>query len=144
MRNAFTICGLVLAAGLLFLAGSCSSEPDRLSPVRGKVFYRESPLPGGTIVFTPDADRGGSGLQARAEIQPDGSYVLRTEQAPGAVPGWHRVTVSLVEAPAQAAGGQRYAVPRSLVPQKYRDPELSGLSYEVKADQANDIDVHLE
>jgi hypothetical protein len=135
------------AAGVLMLAfalAGCERGPGTLSPVRGVVSYRGSPLRGGTVVFTPDALRGASGPAAYAAIQPDGSYVLRTGDAPGAVPGWHRITVAAVEAPAAPRPGERFVVPRSLLPDKFRDPELSGLCREVKPDQDNQVDLHLE
>jgi hypothetical protein len=132
------------AAVFLLLAAGCGSDADRLTSVRGKVSYKGVPLPGGTIVFTPDAARGNSGPLARAEIRPDGTYLLRTGDRPGAVPGWHRVTVAAVEAPGTAPALQRYTVPRTLLPERYRDPEMSGLACEVKPDRVNTLDLNLE
>ena len=114
----------VFAAGiLLFALAGCGSDTPTLAPVRGTVYYRNVPLTGGTIVFTPDAARGNSGPFARAEIGPDGVYVLKTDAAFGCVPGCHRVTVIAVESAAASASNQPFAVSRSLVPAKYRDPE---------------------
>jgi hypothetical protein len=112
-------------------------------PVRGKVFYQGMPLRGGTIVFTPDPTKGGTGPLARAEIQADGNFVLRTGDRPGAVPGWHRITIVAVDA-TSAPAGTGYAAPRSLVPVRYRDPDLSGLSWEVREGQANTVELNLE
>lgn len=134
-----------ILAGLLMLGlmAGCDGGPA-LSPVHGKVTYRSAPLTGGTIVFTPDAKRGGHGPLASAEIQPDGTYTLRTGSSPGAAIGWHRVTIVAIEKTPPAATGQRFQVPRSLIPEKYRDPELSGLSCEVKPDKENGINFNLE
>src|SRR5207244_3399839 len=107
-----------LAVVLLLLTG-CAQGTAPLAPVHGKVTYRGASLPRGTIVFTPDASRGGTGPIAHSEIRADGSYTLRSGPGFGAVPGWHRVTVAAVY---PAAAGQRYAVPQSLVPDRYRDP----------------------
>ena len=74
---------LLLAA---LLAG-CSRPDAELAPVQGQVFYRGRPLAGGTIVFTPDPERGGHGPQAIAEIGTDGRYTLLTSGKKGAVPG---------------------------------------------------------
>jgi len=101
------------------------------------------PLHGGTVVFTPDAGRGTTGAQSQAEIQSDGTYNLRATQGFGAVPGWHRVTVAAVYAETGAPGGEHVIVPQSLVPDRYRDPQLSGLVCEVKADQSNAFDFNL-
>jgi hypothetical protein len=135
----------VLAAALLpLLAVGCGPQAPKLAPVQGRVFYQGTALRGGTIVFTPDASRGGRGPLAGAEIQPDGRFVLRTGDECGAVAGWHRITVLAVELPAEVPAGQRYAVPRSLLPQKYCDPELSGLFREVKPGRENTFDLYLD
>jgi hypothetical protein len=120
--------GLIVGLGLLGAAG-CGQEGP-LPQVQGQVFYHGRALPGGTIVFTPDPERGGRGELACGEIQPDGRYVLHTGEDLGAVAGWHRVTVA--------------AAPATGLPRKYRDPELSGQSCEVKAGQLNTIDLHLD
>src|SRR5207248_2660078 len=68
-----SLCG---SMGLLLvvLAGCGRPAGTSLAGVKGRVFYRGRPLPGGTIVFTPDPERGGHGPQACAEIGPDGCY----------------------------------------------------------------------
>lgn len=131
------------AAGLLLLGGCGAPEAPELAPVRGKVCYRGQALTTGTIVFAPDPTRGPPGPLATATIRADGTYQLKSGDAAGAAPGWHRVTVVAV-AEGAAVKGQRFTVPRSLVPEKYRDPELSGLSCEVKGGQENTINFNLE
>jgi hypothetical protein len=118
----------------------CGQQP-KLTPVHGQVFYRGRPLAGGTIVFTPDPERGGHGPLACAEIGPDGRYALRTNQEFGAVPGWHRVTIA---PPSHAAPGQAAWTPVADLPRKYSDPEQSGLLREVKAGRVAEQDFHLE
>jgi hypothetical protein len=46
--------------------------------------------------------------------------------------------------PGAPALGQRLVVPRTLLPEKYRDPELAGLVREVKAGQENVINLALD
>ena len=104
--------------GSVFLAG-CEGGTAPLAPVSGKVFYQNQPLPRGTIVFVPDADRGNNGPLAQGTIQPGGIYTVQTEGKPGALPGWYRVTVIAVESSAGSYPG-RSSAPRSLVPEKYR------------------------
>ncbi len=130
-------------AGLLFLVMGCEAASEQFAPVQGTVSFRGVPLRSGTIVFTPDGLRGTHGPLARAEIQADGSYLLRSGAALGAVVGWHRVTIAAVELPATPSPGQRFVRPRSLVPENYRDPELAGLACEVRAGQDNRIDWNL-
>src|SRR2546430_11681591 len=85
--------------GLFFFAG-CEGGAAPLAPVSGKVFYQNQPLPRGTIVFVPDADRGNNGPLAQGTIQPGGNYTVQTEGKAGALPGWYRVTVIAVESSA--------------------------------------------
>jgi hypothetical protein len=125
---------------LILLAAGCGRETTPQVVVRGKICYRGVALRSGTVVFTPDAARGTTGPLASAELQSDGSYALRTGQALGAVPGWHRVTVLALESGTRPAPTQ----PRLLLPEKYCDPELSGLTCEVKAGQENTVNFNLE
>ncbi len=134
--HCWTACWLLLAAG-------CGSDADTLSPVGGKVYFKNVPLTQGTIVFSPDSRRGGHGELASAEIQRDGTFVLRTGDKFGAAPGWHRVTVVAVETAAKPAEGWNFAEHRTLVPVRYRDPELSSLEFEVKPGIPNTADFHL-
>jgi hypothetical protein len=129
--------GVVGLGGLLLGLLGCGQAEPKLAPVQGRVYYRGEPLPGGTIVFAPDPERGGHGPLACAEIESDGHYALRTGKETGAVTGWHRVTV----APGEPAGEGR---PRVDLPSKYTDPEQSGESCEVKEGQVNTHDLHLE
>jgi hypothetical protein len=130
--------------GLVLLAG-CQGQQPPLTQVRGKVWYRGVPVKCGTIVFTPDASKGHRGEPAIAEIQPDGSYQLRTGDAHGAAPGWHRVTLAAVVPGITSLQNHPYnPLPQSILPDRYRDPELSGLRCEVKANQPNSIDFQLE
>lgn len=139
-RNGRWLRGALLGALLL---GGCE-RPPQFAPVSGKVYYRGVPLRSGTIVLTPDPQRGTRGPLAWAAIQSDGSYTPRSDDQPGAVVGWHRVTVLAVEAERSTAAGGVLVPPRSLVPEKYRDPHLSGLRCEVQAGRDNRIDFQLE
>jgi hypothetical protein len=116
---------------LLFLVG-CHRSDNPLAPVQGQVFYRGQPLAGGTIVFTPDPERGGRGPQAWAEIKAEGRFDLSTDGKRGAVPGWHRITIAASKANRTGR-----------LPARYRDPELSGQRFEVKPDQGNVCTLHL-
>jgi hypothetical protein len=131
------------AALLIVLAAACNGEPEPQVIVRGKITYRGVPLSTGIIVFAPDSSRGSRGPLAQAEVEGDGTYHLKTADGPGAIPGWYRVTVVAVGADT-APSGHRFGAPRFLLPDKYRDPEMSGLSREVRAGQENCIDFNLE
>jgi len=134
--------GSILVGASWLLFAGCDAGTPTLVPVSGKVLYRNQPLPRGTIVFVPDADRGNNGPLAQGTIQGGGSYTIQTGEKPGAMPGWYRVTVIAVEnASSFSLNGS--AVPRSLVPERYRDPQLSDLACEVKAGQENSINFNL-
>jgi hypothetical protein len=118
--------------------GGCKSSQEPLAPVKGQVMYRGRPVPGGTIVFIPDASLATHGNLATAEIKSDGTFVLKTNDLPGAAAGHHKVTIACV---LQDGTG---SAPRSLLPARYRDPDLSGLNCVVVANKSNTIDFDLE
>lgn len=136
--------GICLAALAIFPGlGGCRRGPAPIIAVTGKVTFKGSAVPGGIIVFCPDRSRGHGGPIAAGIIENDGSYVLKTEDKPGAAPGWYRVTLVSHDSSIQPASG-RYAIPGSLLPEKYRDPELSQLACEVQPDRPNRIDFNLD
>ncbi len=134
--------GLAQAAALALLLAGCGRAP--LTPVHGKVAYKGFFLQNGVIVFTPDTSRGERGAIAVGKIREDGSFALSTGDAPGAYPGWYRVTVSSLTTSLSPPAGQGFSVPQSLLPEKYRDPEQSLLACEVKSSRTNNIDFNLE
>src|SRR5262245_18753574 len=133
---------LVMPLVVLCLTG-CGRAP--LTPVHGKVSYKGVALQGGVIVFTPDAGRGERGAIAVGKIREDGTYTLSTSDAQGASPGWYRVTVSSLAATSYSPSSvQGFAYPQSLLPEKYRDPDLSLLACEIKPSRTNNIDFNLD
>jgi hypothetical protein len=130
--------------GFFVLVLGCGGGAKPMLPVTGKVTYLGMALHGGTLVFTPDTSRGADGPIALGDIRADGTYTLRTGKAYGAAPGWYRVTVAAVSSQTEMSPGQPYRIPLSLIPEKYRDPELSQLICEVKADKLNSFNFNLE
>jgi len=126
-----------------FFFSGCEQANQPLTPVSGKISFQNQPLPSGAIVFVPDSDRGNNGPLAQGTIQGDGQYIMQTGGQPGAMPGWYRVTVISLEATNHDPYRSGSNAPRSLVPEKYRDPRLSELVCEVKAGQANVINFNL-
>lgn len=121
-----------LLLALLVLAAGCH-RPAALHPVSGKVSYKGAVVNNGVVVFTPDASRGESGPIAVGNIRADGTFALSTGDIPGASAGWYRITI---------AAFAKSSVP--LLPEKYGSPELSMLRCEIKASQANAIDLNLD
>ena len=143
MRTIHATPPIRVSALLLALVVGCHGASDPPVPVAGSVSFRGIPLRGGTIVFIPDTSRGNSGPLARGAIQSDGSYRLQGEGgSAGAPAGWYRVTILALDSFAYAGNGAY--VPRSLLPDKYRDPDLSGLGCEVKPGHDNQINFNLE
>jgi hypothetical protein len=136
----------VLGVGVasLLLAPGCESGNGHLVPVHGKVSYQGRLIRRGTIVFTPDARRGASGPIAWGEIQPDGSYALSTGAESGAAPGWYRITITALETAGLGESQGSFPTSRPYLPDRYRDPELSGLVCQIPDLADNAIDFNLD
>jgi len=144
MATARTLGHGLAALTFLIIIGGCQRGDAPLTPVSGKVAYKGLNLQGGTIVFTPDSSRGETGPMALGKINQDGTYHLYTGEALGAPPRWYRVSVISVALSASAVPGQPFNPPYSYLPDKYRDPALSELACEIKANGANSIDFNLD
>jgi hypothetical protein len=119
-------------AALVLLAFACTGcgAKSSVAPVRGKVLLDDKALANGFIVTLPPGGRG-----AKATIN-NGDFELGTfGNSDGALIGTHKVAVVANEpskgADAEAAQG------KLLVPQRYTNPETSGLTIEVKAGEVN-------
>ena len=119
--------------GAALLAVGCSSElPFPLATVEGTVAYQGKPIERGRVVFYPTA--GTPGPTAVGMIEPDGTFRIQTLGRDGAAIGRHRITVHFCEVPpAEQATASDGFVPRSLIPEKYTNPNTSGLWFEVQA-----------
>jgi hypothetical protein len=135
----------VVALVLLLSGCGGGTSSDDLLPVQGRIFYRGVAVTHGTIVFSPDAARGGNGALARAEIQPDGRYLLRTGERLGAAAGPYQVSVvAVAKEDASVPNADPSAAPRLLLPPRYRDPEQSGLGCQVEHGKDNTFDFYLD
>jgi hypothetical protein len=137
MNSRSPLC-LVLLILVSFLTSGCedgANQPTAI--VIGHVYYKNRPLTSGIIVFSPDAERGCKGELATADIQPDGSYSLKTNNRQGAPIGWHRITILSLDDRSPGAV-------KSLIPSKYRDVETTDLVFEVKPDIGNVKDIYIE
>jgi hypothetical protein len=114
---AFFVFLLTIAA--LTLSG-CGGAGYGEVPVSGQVTYNGEPLAGVHVTFQPvSTDESGFGPGSFGRTDQDGRFELRTvwPDAPGAIPGEHRVTISY-EDPTQR--------PRDIVlPRAYVDGEAT-------------------
>jgi hypothetical protein len=125
--------GQATLASLAFVFSSCGREGPKLHPVRGQVLYDDKPAEGATVVFhpvnpNPDSPRP-SGVAAK-----DGTFTLSTyPHGTGAPEGEYVVLVTWFEAAAAPPKeGRDPPEPKSKLPQRYTDPNLSGLKATVR------------
>jgi hypothetical protein len=125
----------VLAAGVLFVAGCGSKSGLDMVPIRGEVTYKGKPLTDGSVVYMPVE---ATGRQATGKIQPDGTFQLTTRQAnDGAVKGQYKIVVYATKTPSEelpsreeteTAKRRGPTQPTYAIPEKYTNPETSGLT----------------
>ena len=102
-----------------------------MGQVSGKVTYEGKPVTEGAVLFQPTRGQGAVG-----KLDQQGRYVLRTNSpGDGAVVGKHTVTVvapTSIEIIGITGPGQLPKREFPNIPEKYRRPETSGLTAEVK------------
>lgn len=122
----------------LVLAGCGSGRPET-AVVRGKIIYKEKPVPNGTITFIPKA-----GPSATGEIQSDGTYTLTTfRPGDGAILGEHIVIIVAMQDMSNRLPEERNPLPPPIVPDKYTNIATTDLKAQVSAGE-NVIDFKLE
>ncbi len=135
---------------LISLIAGCGVKSDapQLSKAHGVVTYKNRPLSGAQVLFTPVA-----GPFAIGETNEEGRFILFTGGKEGASLGEHKVTVSAFEPvetmdPAtEAAGGIRKDEGKPLIsriPAKYGNLKLSTLTATVTESEANEFQFDLK
>ena len=108
---------------LLAVAAGCGQTLPSLS---GKLLAGDKPVPEGTISFRHKE----SGAIARASVQPDGAYAVKTGNTRGLALGDYEIAVAAVKGipdPNNPDKAKRWVSP------KHADFETSGLSYTVQS-----------
>lgn len=132
--------GLCQAMLLLLLTGCGGEEGPDIATVKGTVTLDGEPLDRGFVYFFPDTSKGSSGPTAMGEIRPDGSYEIQSSAGrEGAVVGWHKIRVECRAQPKDYTETE----PPSLIPERYDNPDKSGLTAEVKGGEENIIPLKL-
>jgi len=141
-RVSGSACRLLLGA-VLFAMGCGEVSGLPLASVEGSVAYGGKLLDHGKVVFSPQG--GTPGPAAYGNIQPDGSFVMRTTGHEGAAVGSHKVTVHCRRALTPVEIKQRsLKIPESLIPAKYWRQKQSPLAFEVEAGEENAYEIVLE
>jgi hypothetical protein len=122
---------------------SHSAHIEKVVPVSGAVTYQGKPLEDYRVVFMPtDGRRPASGV-----TDPRGRFMLGTNTAnDGAPPGPCKVSFAW-EPPRSGEPGQeaindtpdKMPKPKVKIPDKYNDPEKSGITFDVPKRGASDI-----
>lgn len=144
----------MLCVGLLTstigCGGSASGGPAT-DAVSGTVKFKGSPLGGATVTFHPLSKEGRTAVARTSDA---GTFQLSTvKDKDGALPGEYRVTVSKTTddqaAATQPAATFDMAAPakpvkyKSVIPAKYGNPDLSGLTATVKKGGPNKVELTL-
>jgi hypothetical protein len=134
---------MVLACGLPILGMlGCGGGPKLppMAKVSGTVTFDGKPLPRGMVQFTPEGSTVSHPLPpATGAIGSDGRFTMYTAGVAGAVLGQHKISVEARE----DVDLNKVSWAPSLIPEKYANPEQSGLSFEVKGGQSNVCDLNL-
>jgi hypothetical protein len=143
-----------LAALGLSVVGACSSRPDpnsqiKLVPVHGVVRLNGTPVEGARVTFNNVQ----LGVSAYGLTDAEGKFTLTSfHPGDGVTPGMQQITVSKAQETGHPTAKTAPPVfrqgaapkPRWLIPQKYSDPQTSGLSREVTETGDNDFTLDLQ
>lgn len=149
-RTSVCLCFLVTAT--LVLLGCGPGNPLGAIPVKGTVTYNGKPLQQGEVLYNPVDTKG---RRAKGKIQSDGTFRLTTlETNDGAVPGEYQISI-LAYAPHPGeptrteASEQRDQIKQRIqrghiIPERYTDPETSGLTDVVDKSHSGFKEITLE
>jgi hypothetical protein len=126
------------------LFAGCGQPPrEMLHPVQGRITFDGQPLPRGAVTLHPTSTET-TWHQPTAMIEPAGRYVVYTNGRVGAPPGTYRAVVFASEATISPDGAARPGLPKSLIPNRYNQPDQTPLRLEVVAQPAaNSYDLEL-
>ena len=119
----------------MLLAGCGDSLPDTV-PVTGTATIDGQPIANGDVTFHPHEIADGLPRRpARGSLDEQGTFQLSTfRSGDGAVPGIYRVTIHSYSNRPDKFDDSGTFTPEWGIPQRYGNPETSGLVVEVSAD----------
>jgi hypothetical protein len=113
-------------------AGCGQPTRELLHPVEGRITFDGQPLPRGAVTLHAMSTEM-TWHQPTGMIEPAGRYVVYTNGRVGAPPGTYRVVVFASEATTSPDGVARPGLPKSLIPNRYNQPDQTPLRLEVVA-----------
>lgn len=119
----------------------CGSQPFETAKVTGSVTLDGKPVTEGSVLFTPS-----QGWPARGELDAQGHFALSTyEDQDGAIVGKHEITIIAQSGPDPSEHFERPppAPTKWLIPERYGNRTTSGLTYEVKEGEPNEVTLEL-
>jgi len=133
--------GVSIALLAFVLATGCGRRPDLppMAKVSGTVTLDGQPLSYGMVQFVPDASQGTEGPPGVGRIDEKGRFTITTAGEKGAVVGHHRIRVKSEE----PFNEEALSVGQTLLPERYNDHKISGLTTEVKAGEKNQVTLKL-
>jgi hypothetical protein len=139
-RLSVPLVALVAGVALAAIPAGCNrKETPPAITVRGIVTFQGQPLNGGLVVFSPDPERGHTGMSARGELGSDGTFQLSTREGQSIAPGWYRVAIAPAPTLLIESNHDQPIFPRQLA-----RPDKSQIVREVKAGQENVFEFAVE
>ena len=134
---------IVLSVALCIPLGLIGCGGPKLVAAGGTLKFNNQSIGGADVVFVPD--EGGSPVIGRTDEQ--GNFSLSTDGKPGALPGPYKIAITAVRQKravkeSEAVGmtdSQIAANHESLIPKKYNNTILSGLTAKVSEDRAANV-----
>jgi hypothetical protein len=127
---------LFLAIGLVFFGSGCQNDRPEIIPVRGKVTLEGGPWPkpGQIFFLTSKSAPGMPAKPAFAIFEKDGSFVVKTGDIEGLIPGEYRISVYCYDKlPSENNPGITY------LPDKFSNPSQSGLTLKIEPGQSGPV-----
>lgn len=129
----------LLVGSLLVVFSGCRG--DRLEAlVTGTISLDGKPIGPGIATFVPVDGSRNPGI---GDINPDGSYTVRTSRTQGMLAGEYKVAVQVYQQPNLKPGERAMTRPNLVHPDKYASPDTSGLKYTIERGR-NTINLELK
>lgn len=140
--NRFCFSTILLIGVVVAFGVGCGSKAEfETAKAAGRVTLDGKPVTEGSVVFTPVR-----GWPARGELDEEGRFTLSTyKPGDGAIVGPHEIAVLAMSGPDPTEHFERPppAPTKWLVPERYGNRSSSGLAYEVKSGESNEIELEL-